>query len=232
MNCLVPATRNSHNRHYLQRRHNQTGSVGRNHKCNNVLRKRPKAHRRNQLDLIDLQTENSRRTLQSRLGFAMLPISGYLRTGLLWAMIPLTVFAGRPITGCTCTSGEYKFVCAAHVSHDGVPPAASPHPDKCEKACCQRDQSNPLDFRQTHDCPLSQESGKSGNSGCNPDIQTAVIVVAPVTVTIGNEHRAHFDFPLVEPVVGMSERTDGHVISHETGPPGDDLVIALRRLLV
>ena len=33
---------------------------------------------------------------------------------LVWAMLPLTVFAGLPRMGCICASGEHKFFCERH----------------------------------------------------------------------------------------------------------------------
>lgn len=61
---------------------------------------------------------------------------------------------------------------------------------------------------------------------------TAVTVASAVTFSIDNDHHVLFDLPVVAVggIVGDAEVT--HFIPHETGPPGGDLVISLRRLLL
>src|SRR5688572_18140909 len=85
------------------------------------------------LDQVESPAENSRRRRRrTLLGSAMLPISSYVRSALLWAMIPLTVFASRPVTGCMCASGEYKLFCMAHVLHGTAVQDSNRNGRKCE----------------------------------------------------------------------------------------------------
>ena len=161
----------------------------------------------------------------------MLPVSCYFRSALLWAMIPLTVFASRPVTGCTCASGEYKISCAAHLFHGRVLPDSN---EKCGKACCRH--SSGADSAvccQKGHCPLMDGQDKSGGDKCcNPDKLTAVTVASTVTFSVDNDHHLVFDLPTVELGTTFADSTVAQLIPHETGPPGGDLVIALRRLLV
>jgi len=165
----------------------------------------------------------------------MLPIPGYLRSALLWAMIPLTLFASRPVTGCTCASGEYKLFCMAHVLHGKAVHDSNGNSTQCEKACCSQ-HKNVTDSApccQKGHCSLSDAQGKpAGNKCCNPDMLTAVTIASAVTFSLDNSHQVLFDLPVVESGTVFADLAIAHPISHETGPPGGDLVVSLRRLLV
>jgi hypothetical protein len=166
----------------------------------------------------------------------MLPASGYLRLAFLWAMIPLTVFAGRPCTGCTCASGEYKPVCAAHVDHHFAGHVSSPHAGKCEKLCCRRETRADHHVDDYCQSGLGSPSTGAGNCGskncCNPDMVTAVIVASGTTSSVGNEHRMQLGMPIVSFAETVGDWQAIQICVHETGPPVGDLVISLRRLLV
>ena len=150
-------------------------------------------------------------------------------------MIPLTVFASRPVTGCTCASGEYKFFCVTHVSRGtaGHDPNRNAH--QSEKVCCQQQAEgahSAVCCKSGH-CPLSDGLGKdSGNKCCNPDTLMAVTVASSVTFSVDNDHHELFDLPVIELGSIVADLAVLHFIPHETGPPGGDLVISLRRLLV
>jgi hypothetical protein len=163
----------------------------------------------------------------------MLLISGYFRLSLLWAMIPLTVFASRPVTGCTCASGEYKLVCMAHVFHRQAPQNSGRNARNCEKACSlqQDGRTNSADCCQTGQCPLSKESSNGGGKCCSPDLLTRVIVPSTVAFSVDIVHHVLFDLPVVEATRPVADSAVIHFVRHETGPP-DDLVVSLHRLLI
>jgi hypothetical protein len=161
----------------------------------------------------------------------MLLVSGYLRLALLWAMIPLTVFASRPVTGCTCASGEYKFSCAAHLFHGHV---RSDSNEKCAKPCCRQSKGgHSTACCQKGHSPLIEGQGTSGGEKCcNPDMLTALSVASSVTLQVDNDHHVLFDLPMVESGSVLADTASAHLLPHDTGPPGGDLIISLRRLLV
>ena len=171
------------------------------------------------------------RTAHSRC-LAMLPVSGYLRSALLWAMIPLTVFASRPVTGCTCGSGEYKFSCSVHLFRGNAQEESGGA--TCQKACCrgQTNVTHSMRCCQSGHCPLSDIHGKDGKKCCNPDQLTAATPPTLVTFSVDNEHHVLFDIPVLESGNIFPDLTIADVVHLETGPPGGDLVISLRRLLV
>ncbi|MEX2140686.1 MAG: hypothetical protein WD894_15600 [Pirellulales bacterium] len=165
----------------------------------------------------------------------MLPVSDCLRSALLWAMIPLTLFASRPATGCTCASGEYKLFCVAHLPHRLGAHDSSGNGVPCQKACCQQHRSATYsaDCCQTGHCPLCDGNGKSGsNSCCNPDKVTAVTAASPLTFSVDHNYHLLFDSPAVEVGSVVADLAAAHFVPYDTGPPGGDLVIWLRRLLV
>ena len=165
----------------------------------------------------------------------MLPVSGYLRTAFLWAMIPLTVFASRPATGCTCASGEYKPFCAAHLSRGQVHHDSSGKGVTCSMPCCQQQTyaGDSVPCCQQGDCALADGQGKpGGNKCCNPDHLTAATVASSVSFSLDIEHHDLFDLPVVESVWHIGDVVVDGFISNDTGPPGGDLIVSLRRLLI
>jgi hypothetical protein len=157
-------------------------------------------------------------------------ISGFLRTLLLWAMIPLTVFAGRPAMGCTCANGEYRISCAAHIATDHlgrVPPKAA----LSDKSCCHRKEAGKAsDCLDAKPCP-SLHGSHGGKNCCTPDSLTAV-TVASVAKFTSPLAVMFFDRPIADNGRALAGTIVAQAIEHETGPPGGDLVISLRRLVV
>jgi hypothetical protein len=164
----------------------------------------------------------------------MLFITGYLRTAMLWAMIPLTVFASSPAIGCTCASGEYKIFCVAHLAKSRDALDARANGGACEKNCCHhKGGSQAVEFRQTEACPISDSHNTHGGKQCcNPDSPKAIAVSSVVKIAPPLGDVMFFDLPSADIWHAFSVSTATHAVEHDTGPPGGDLVISLRRLLV
>lgn len=165
----------------------------------------------------------------------MLLVSGYLRTALLWAMIPLTVFASRPAMGCTCASGEYKFVCVAHLSRGPVSHGSNEKGVTGQKACCEQEthSSDSAPCCEQGDCALAEGQGKAaGHKCCNPDSLTVGTVASAVSYSLDNEHHGLFDLPVPESVWHVGNLVIDGFVPNDTGPPGGNLIVSLRRLLI
>ena len=151
---------------------------------------------------------------------------GCLRKFFLWSMVPLTIFASRPTTGCTCADGRYKPVCFAQYCSRCMESQCGAEDGRCERNggaadCCKSGQ-----------CPLRQR-GEPGRKCCSPDLPTAVALAPAVTFTVDLNHHVLFDLSqslLANAVVHASFVE--HFIPFETGPPGESLVVTLRRRLI
>jgi hypothetical protein len=160
----------------------------------------------------------------------------YLRPAVLWVMIPLTVVAGRPATGCTCADGHYKPICFAQF-HGNI--GSGTHGAKkqpCHKACCEGCHAGsgvPGCCKQGL-CPSSHANSQSrGKKCCSPDLPTAVAVAKSVSFAVDLDHHLLFDSPRSRSVnVIVHASTVEHFTPFETGPPDDDLVVTLHRLLI
>jgi hypothetical protein len=163
----------------------------------------------------------------------MLPVSGYLRNVILWAMVPLTVSAGGPVTGCTCSSGEHKFFCAAHLQRH-TSRQATKAGLVCQKPCSQerdRDLGSAPCCRRG--CALSTGDGRTSDSNCcNPDTLVPITVATGVAFRFDFNDHSLFDLPAAENSGVFANLGIDLAVSHDIGPPGGDLVISLRRLLV
>jgi hypothetical protein len=162
----------------------------------------------------------------------MASASDYVRLVALWGMIPLTLFASRPATGCTCASGEYRLFCAAHLPDCHGTQECFEDGARHVKGCCQQAHRG----SQCADCCVAGndfactvEGGSSGQQCCNPDTGNAATVVSAVTFPIDDDDH-QVDSPAVDSAV--ADVAVARRISHDTGPPGGDLVISLRRLLI
>lgn len=85
----------------------------------------------------------------------------FLRTAVLWAMLPLTVLSGAPRFVCLCSTGEFKLFCsgtaAAHLNGGGEG-AQARHVRSVHRSCCHRSGlpvgSNPTCREQSCRCTL------------------------------------------------------------------------------
>jgi hypothetical protein len=61
---------------------------------------------------------------------------------------------------------------------------------------------------------------------------TGTAAASAVSVAVDVHYHLHFDLPVIETGTVLPELTATCFISHDTGPPGGDLVVSLRRLLI
>jgi len=76
------------------------------------------------------------------------------------------------------------------------------------------------------------QSTSGGDKCCNPDMLTALSGASSVVFSVDDDHHMLFDLPVVESGSVFPDMTPARFLPHETGPPGGDLIISLRRLLV
>jgi hypothetical protein len=160
----------------------------------------------------------------------------HYRAAVVWAAIPLAVFNGRTVVGCGCF-GHFEPVC-----HCGC--CGGQH-GKSRCSCCTRHGfshgscycCNHSDAASRCDTADSSSHPGAGQSLQGHRCKSFVLhEVTPVTVApyvaAGDLHEsifalADFGLPLV-----FSQSRVGKVVDFDTGPPPDDLVVILHRLVI
>lgn len=169
-------------------------------------------------------------------------ISRCFRAGLVWAAIPLVVFNGRTVVGCGCT-GHFESVCHCRCcseTEDGGKQHGQPACACCAGhgfarsscPCCvpnklaQRHNAAECDSRSTDGQALDAHHCKS----------IAVHEVIPVTVApavdASNLYETVFAPAAFSLPLSSGPSHVGQLVDFDTGPPPNDLVVTLHRLVI
>jgi hypothetical protein len=142
-----------------------------------------------------------------------------------WALLPAIFLAGVPRMNCQCAAGchaaaEQKSLSACHLRADA-------QGESKLHACCQQKGHSEI-AGATAPC---QEFSAAGTCWCRLSVTTSsAVVVKRIDLPKLSEHLgAHSDVCLPAPVsYAGSSAPYGHLL----GPPPDNLVISLRRLVI
>jgi hypothetical protein len=155
---------------------------------------------------------------------------------VLWAMIPLTVFAGIPRIGCICASGQHKVFCERHLMKAGG----------AQCACCYgRDAAKYQPANSAQACSLSTTSccgakraaqdqkGPAFNTDCpcRPVVDRTVSIAAAKAVLDLDQADHTPLFLAALPIVAVVPAVS---FDHARGdlPPPPDLITTLGVLLI
>ena len=145
------------------------------------------------------------------------------------AIMPLAILNGLPIAeGCICADGHYEAVCRAHIGHyDSGHPCCAKHSCCAEHSCCAR----------AHTCHLATDKADQrqgvGDRCCTPLVHQALPVVAASPHFDSLAQLADCNACAVEPPSILSlEMHSGYRVEVDTGPPPNDLVVVLQRLII
>jgi hypothetical protein len=166
------------------------------------------------------------------------PLLRFLRrrawASLVWAMIPLTFWSGKPTFGCICSDGHFEINCKAIV-HQGADGKQVP----CGCSCCIRSGKRCCSGARKACCRHSTDT-KSGSASitgtachCQPAVLMATAPTLVKTLRTTDEHQipaAHVASLENAPLFALAPRNVSFRL--DTGPPPDDWVVALHRLLV
>lgn len=168
------------------------------------------------------------------------------RAMIACALIPLVAFSGLPAYGCICADGHYELCCNssrfATSNYCEVTPKAANDccgrsccahrvADGHSRSCCQRKSDHGLTSRPAQ--TKTGETSITGKSCCTPVVRAATVA------TVANSLKAVDDHHL--PAIGAVtvELADSHVGARpcphflaDVGPPPDDLVVTLQRLVI
>jgi len=166
-----------------------------------------------------------------------------LRTAIFIGMVPLVVLNGWPAGGCICADGHYEPICRSGLNHQSPKTAAekSTTHSCCERACCaahsvtvanrSRGQASKSCCQQSSEC----QNHKPGlhSPCCRPVAQTQVILAVNDTPSFVDQHPCP---AMVVNLLALHLPTDkchrGNRVEIDTGPPPNDLVVSLQRLLI
>ncbi len=163
----------------------------------------------------------------------------YLRTALLWALIPLTVFAARPVGGCLCASGEYKLFCPAKLLGISSGNLDSTNNSACVRTCCalpkhEKPVVEPCCQDKSSRGVTAENCFQSnGNNCCSPDMFAGMTVVPRVSISAAAEQAPLFHVLPAQTAANWNSATSIlMLLVDDVGPPGGDLLISLRRFLI
>jgi hypothetical protein len=149
---------------------------------------------------------------------------------LVWAVMPLTLFNGMPISaGCICADGHYEPVCRAGRCRAGMSDCGCSCCAKtasCKGKCCCRKSEN-----QRHENMPGQ---RVANNGCCKPVVVQVPTVVTTQASTGLDVQpiaALVLAPIDLPFLG-SWSAVVHRIDFDTGPPPNDLIVTLQRLVI
>jgi hypothetical protein len=162
------------------------------------------------------------------------------------ALIPLVAFSGLPTYGCICADGHYESRCNAIrcAAHDHSDATSKPASDCRARSCCVQRSA----VGHSHSCcqghaergdsphssqPKTGEPSITGKSCCTPVVRAATVATVASSLQAVDDHR----LPAIDAV--RLELADSHVgvrppphFLADSGPPPDDLVVTLRRLVL
>ena len=169
----------------------------------------------------------------------MQAIKTYVRTALLWALIPLTVFAARPMAGCRCANGDYKLFCISSYLENSCEHSSSQCVPGRTRECCKSQKQEKSD---TNHCCQNKNTGTadSGNhfqsnskSCCSFDSPSELNVTERVAVPDTHELSQLFALlPIDAKLQQVGTTSISLLLSIDSGPPGGDLLVSLRRFLI
>jgi hypothetical protein len=158
------------------------------------------------------------------------------RAAAVWAAIPLVFFNGRTFVGCGCL-GHFEAVC-----HCGC---CDGQLGKSACSCCT---GHGFNHRSCSCCNQSKSMNRCNtvNDGSHPASRETLQehhcksfvlhVVTPVTLTANFDasdlHESLFALAVLGRPSVFTQVQVGQVVDFETGPPPNDLVVTLHRLII
>jgi|GEM_PF-3267582 len=168
------------------------------------------------------------------------------RAMIACALIPLVAFSSLPAYGCICTDGHFELCCNSSrfatsnysqvnskAANDCCGRSCCAHrvADGRSRSCCQRKSNHGLASR-TSQTKLG-ETSITGKRCCTP------VARADTLATVANSLKAVDDHHLRAIDDVTVEIADSHIGARprphflaDVGPPPDDLVVTLRRLVI
>jgi hypothetical protein len=169
---------------------------------------------------------------------------GRFRATVIWALVPLALWNGRPVSGCVCADGHFERNCpvlAARMRQ--TEGQRSERESYCGCAGCAAVGSDKKDSRSCHNetgcCERSSPSQRpdgtevDSKNCCRPAVQSPLLPPLVTSIQLADDH--HLPALLAASLESASSLGATHVryrVDNDTGPPPRDLVVTLRRLVI
>ena len=158
------------------------------------------------------------------------------QAAVIWAMVPLAAFSGQSVSGCLSAKGQFDPNCRCWAAAADSAASNASHPCHCAccgtSHCCCKNKSLACHKTAAH-TQSSDNTGVNDSSRCRP------VTAYFTTTAVNGLHRT----VLVHPSVGCFDQTVGmpaiavgtdvkYVSQLNTGPPPDNLTVALHRWVI
>ena len=169
------------------------------------------------------------------------------RAVVMWAMVPLALLSGRPVSGCICADGHYEPFCGGgpRLASDAASQQTAGDATGRGCSCCDKsradDRNRSCCNAKTDCCRRSSSAHRAdssdarvaGKSCCTPVLRTDLVTIAASSWQLSDEQQLSVlcTAALALPSTGIATGA-GQPVGSDTGPPPDDLVVTLRRLLI
>jgi hypothetical protein len=160
-------------------------------------------------------------------------IRSRFRAAVIWAMMPLAVLSGRVVSGCMSPTGHFELNCRCWADAGGSAASATSCHCHCpccaggKTCCCCQSKSLAANSRQT------TGGGIQGSGHCTPVALYNVTPAVNVSIQTGDNHQsADFVAIVIDAPTSLARTTIEQLAELDTGPPPDNLVVALHRFLI
>jgi hypothetical protein len=161
-------------------------------------------------------------------------IRSRFRAAVIFAMMPLAVLSGRVVSGCMSPTGHFELNCRCWAGAGGS--AASATSCRCHCSCCAGGktscccQSKSLADRSRQ---TTTGGGIQGSGRCTPVAFYNVTPAVNVSNQTDDNHQsADFAAIVIDAPASLAQTTIEQLAELDTGPPPDNLVVALHRFLI
>jgi hypothetical protein len=164
-----------------------------------------------------------------------------LNQGMVWALIPLALWGGRPVSGCICDDGHFELVCKAPVSagdaHAFIKGDVAPSDLGSERSCCRHAVRVETPAKSCcgskHHAP-SQVPSREGiactsDSGCQPAHRPDILLSRASDLESHRQVAAVVATVVEQPSLRATETV---ALNDSGGATGAERIVVLRRLVL
>lgn len=158
------------------------------------------------------------------------------QAAVIWAMVPLAAVSGQSVSGCMSAKGQFDPNCRCWAA-SSTSDSTAVHQCHCKCCgtdhCCCKNKTNACAAMAKHTTTHCQPAGVRTGARCRP-------VTAYFTVTaVNGAHQTTLDHTAVSVVVATfdvptnyADMSTRFVVQLNTGPPADNLTVALHRWVI
>ncbi len=157
------------------------------------------------------------------------------QTAIVFVLMPLALWGGRPISGCICADGHFEPVCKASLgagaSCDSHKVDASRSAGHGKASCCQQSskaRTSCCDSRNREPAPNGSEIGSTSESSCEPATHPDILV--PRVESLECDLHLASAIDSVHVISGSAPSTIS--LFDSGGLSGAERIVVLRRLLL